>query len=270
MSSASSGEVTIGLAIREAVSPSRVEAGYGASGDTTGGSSETKRVSSPSFTTGSADGVLGAEMRSERRFKAPISSGELIGGISRARTCQSIVSTKDESIHQIDDSANPSADTTHHCSVAQFGRSLCRCGASPRFLGLAQPVPQPLRARLYWSESPFSSWYTEVARRASAAGCPQSFSWFFASFVVAQKPPPPRRHRRPHQSQGSRSHRESGPLSRCRGCGLACASGWSLVQRFDCRRAYAWGLRALPSLPPWWCSAQVARMTCTGRRAVEA
>ena len=45
-----------------------------------------------SSTAGPVEGVLGAEMRRERRFKAPISSGELVGGGSRTRPRQSCTS----------------------------------------------------------------------------------------------------------------------------------------------------------------------------------
>jgi hypothetical protein len=79
----------------ETVSSSRVEAIGWAGCAAMGGSSGMNRLSSPSSTAGSAGGVLGADMRRERSFKAPISSGELVGGAwSRTESGQFCISDR--------------------------------------------------------------------------------------------------------------------------------------------------------------------------------
>jgi hypothetical protein len=62
-------------------------AGWG----TRGGSSGTNKLSSLSSVGSPEGGVLGAEMRRESRFRAPISSGELAGGGLRTGLGQSFI-----------------------------------------------------------------------------------------------------------------------------------------------------------------------------------
>ena len=178
-SSAPPGGATFELAVRETVSLIRGDAIDWARGAITVGASGTNRLSSPSSTAGSADGVLGAEVRRERegpRRRSPLGKSSAEG-----HRLDHVTRERNEHADQRQQGAVGRCHSPSSGRVGPVWRSSSVAGLTPSSAievsesswtpvdgdsTVSEPTPlnssQTLRTRSCRSGLPSSSWYTEA------------------------------------------------------------------------------------------------------------